>query len=152
MVEERKADLMGKEDGGAVEVAPIRPSPRVLLQGLASGGLLLLFTMLMLVRVEPFASWYYAFAWWTFIGLMDAVVLWRRGDSLFWRDHRGFLFLALLSVPAWLVFEGSTCLFETGITWAQAPVGPSDGWDTPYAFPRCFLLSSRQWSSSGQRE
>jgi len=122
MVEERKADLMGKEDGGAVEVAPIRPSPRVLLQGLASGGLLLLFTMLMLVRVEPFASWYYAFAWWTFIGLMDAVVLWRRGDSLFWRDHRGFLFLALLSVPAWLVFEGFNLFIRN---WYYVGASPS---------------------------
>lgn len=59
----------------------------------------------MLLRLEPFATWYYATAWWPFIFILDALVLWKKGDSLLWRNPKEFFFLAALSVPVWLFFE-----------------------------------------------
>ena len=59
----------------------------------------------MLARVEPFWSWHTPIAWTGYILFVDALVLERRGHSWL-HDARGeFLFLAIASVPLWLVFE-----------------------------------------------
>lgn len=96
-------DLTIEEPQGQVAVHRIKAKARI--QGVLSLALLVFSTMMMVLRAEPFASWYYALAWWPFIALMDAIVLWRKSDSLFWRNPRGFVLLAALSVPSWLVFE-----------------------------------------------
>lgn len=62
-------------------------------------------TVGMLLRVEPFATLYYALAWWPFIFVLDALTLGLRGNSLFTRNPREFLILSATSVPLWLVFE-----------------------------------------------
>ena len=81
--------------------AHIRPG----VQGGVSIGLLIVFTAGMCRRIEPFASWYYAFAWWPFIFLTDALVRRLQGRSLLTRNPREFLFLAVVSIPLWLTFE-----------------------------------------------
>jgi hypothetical protein len=58
-----------------------------------------------LARVEPFWSWHTPLAWTGYILFVDALVLRRRGASWL-HDSRGeFIFLALASIPLWLVFE-----------------------------------------------
>lgn len=59
----------------------------------------------MLARVEPFWSWHTPIAWTGYILLVDALVLRRRGHSWLHDARAEFLFLAILSVPLWLVFE-----------------------------------------------
>ena len=81
--------------------AHIRPG----VQGGVSAGLLVAFTAGMWWRIEPFASWYYAFAWWPFIFLTDALVRRLQGCSLLTRNPYEFLFLAAVSIPLWLTFE-----------------------------------------------
>jgi len=59
----------------------------------------------MLSHVEPFWSWHTPIAWTGYILLVDAVVLKRRARSWL-HDARGeFAFVALVSIPLWLVFE-----------------------------------------------
>jgi hypothetical protein len=83
-----------------------RPSRTILrIQGIGALLLLLLFSAGMLLRLDPFATWYYPLAWWPFILAMDALVCALQGHSMLWRDPRGFLVLSLMSVPVWLLFE-----------------------------------------------
>jgi hypothetical protein len=58
-----------------------------------------------LVGVEPFASWNTPIAWTGFILFADGIV-WRvRGSSWIRSSPREFAFLAVVSIPLWLVFE-----------------------------------------------
>jgi hypothetical protein len=59
----------------------------------------------MLARVEPFYSWHTPIAWTGYILLVDGLV-WRRRGSSWLSDARAeFAFLALMSIPLWVVFE-----------------------------------------------
>ncbi len=99
-------------------------SQRARLQVLIAMGVLGICSGGMLLRLEPFTTWYYAMAWWPFIFIMDGVVLWKKGDSLFWRNPKEFFLLALLSVPVWLFFEIYNLLLQN---WYY--VGSSRSWE-----------------------
>lgn len=62
-------------------------------------------TCQMLRRVEPFCTWYYSFAWWSYILFVQAFLYRRWGRSLLFDDPLGFLRLLPVSVTIWLVFE-----------------------------------------------
>src|SRR5207247_2776635 len=55
--------------------------------------------------IEPFASWNTPIAWTGFILFADGVVWRARGTSWLRSSPREFAFLALVSIPLWLVFE-----------------------------------------------
>jgi hypothetical protein len=58
-----------------------------------------------LAGIEPFASWNTPIAWTGFILFADGIV-WRvRGSSWIRSSPREFAFLAVVSIPLWLVFE-----------------------------------------------
>lgn len=59
----------------------------------------------MLTREEPFFSWYYCFAWWSYILFMESLLHLRGGFSPLLKDTRAFLKQLPLSVTIWLVFE-----------------------------------------------
>src|SRR5512140_573185 len=59
----------------------------------------------MLGHVEPFWSWHTPIAWTGYILLIDAWVFRRRGNSWLMNARGEFAFLAVVSVPLWLVFE-----------------------------------------------
>ena len=58
-----------------------------------------------LAGIEPFASWNTPIAWTGFIIFADAWVWGARGRSWIRSAPREFAFLALASIPLWLVFE-----------------------------------------------
>ena len=58
-----------------------------------------------LAGIEPFASWNTPIAWTGFILFADSFVYRARGRSWMRSRPREFVFLALVSVPLWLVFE-----------------------------------------------
>ena len=58
----------------------------------------------MLAGREPFATWYYSFAWWSYIVLADAWLLRRGKTSLVLRNPRTPRLLAL-SIAIWATFE-----------------------------------------------
>ncbi|HEY7285072.1 MAG TPA: hypothetical protein VH497_06510 [Vicinamibacterales bacterium] len=59
----------------------------------------------MLARIEPFWSWHTPIAWTGYILFIDALVWQRRGDSLLRGAHAEAFFLALVSIPLWVIFE-----------------------------------------------
>jgi hypothetical protein len=66
----------------------------------------------MLAHIQPFWSWHTPIAWTGYILFVDGYIFWRRGSS--WLTaHRGeFFFLAIVSIPLWLVFEGYNLLIH----------------------------------------
>lgn len=66
---------------------------------------MLLSEALMLLQVEPFWSWHTPIAWTGYLLFVDGLVLARRGGSWLTRAPAEFAFLALVSIPLWLVFE-----------------------------------------------
>jgi len=58
-----------------------------------------------LFGIEPFASWNTPIAWTGFILFADGIVWRSRGRSWIRTSPREFAFLALVSIPLWLVFE-----------------------------------------------
>jgi len=59
----------------------------------------------MLARIEPFWSWHTPIAWTGYIYFVDGLI-WRiRGDSPIRNARAEMAFVALVSVPLWIVFE-----------------------------------------------
>ncbi|MDE1810729.1 MAG: hypothetical protein KGH66_01675 [Candidatus Micrarchaeota archaeon] len=56
--------------------------------------------------VQPFARWYIPIIWGGYILLVDSMVRSISGRSLLTTYFREFVFMAVLSVPFWLIFEG----------------------------------------------
>jgi len=50
-------------------------------------------------------TWFYLFAWWPFILILDSVNYRWSGDSLFLPPRIEFVFMTLISVSVWLIFE-----------------------------------------------
>jgi len=70
------------------------------------GFLLLAFAeIFMLQRVEPFASWFYPLAWWSYIFIVDGIIFRIQGNSLILSRRREFLVMVPWSVTFWLFFE-----------------------------------------------
>ena len=59
----------------------------------------------MFAKIEPFWSWHTPIAWTGFIHFTDAWIWKRRGESPLRNDRAEMVFLALASVPLWMVFE-----------------------------------------------
>jgi hypothetical protein len=113
-----------------------------------------------LARLEPFYSWNTPIAWTGFILFADSVVWRARGRSWIRSSPVEFIFLALLSIPLWLVFEfynlsidnwnytglpENFWLRQFGYAWSFATIWPAifeaadliDVWRNPaaHAFP-----------------
>jgi len=59
----------------------------------------------MLARVEPFWSWHTPIAWTGYIVFADGWIWFIRGDSPIRNDRAEMVFIALVSVPLWILFE-----------------------------------------------
>lgn len=59
----------------------------------------------MLAGLQPFVQWHTPIAWTGYILLVDALVWKRRGNSWLRNSPAEFLFLAVASVPLWVIFE-----------------------------------------------
>lgn len=65
-----------------------------------------------LAQIEPFWSWNTPIAWTGFILFADGVVWRARGRSWLRSNPREFAFLAVVSIPLWVVFEGYNQLID----------------------------------------
>ena len=101
---------------------------------------LLLSEAAMLAKVEPFWTWHTPIAWTGYILFVDGLLYQRRGSSWLTTDKRELVFLAVASVPLWLVFEGYNLLVRNwhyinlpenpvvryaGFAWAFATISPA---------------------------
>jgi hypothetical protein len=55
---------------------------------------------------EPFVTYFYSFAWWSYILTADALVYWLRGESLIVNRTGTFFLMIPLSIFIWCIFEG----------------------------------------------
>ena len=79
---------------------------RILRGNLYAGIFMLLFATLLLMFNNPFMkTWYYIFAWWSFILILDSVNFRSNGISPLSESLSKFLFMAFISVCTWLIFE-----------------------------------------------
>jgi hypothetical protein len=97
-------------------------------------GVLLLDQALLPWQLEPWARWFTPVMWTAYILLADAWVLRRDGHSLL-RDRPGeALFMATVSIPLWLVFEGYNVRLRN---WAYFGV-PETPWVAALAYAWAF--------------
>ena len=61
--------------------------------------------LLMLRGIEPISTYFYGFAWWTYIVFLSGVNHLRGKNSLLLDNPREFLWIFLFSTPVWLFFE-----------------------------------------------
>ncbi len=59
----------------------------------------------MIRHQEPFHTWFYSFAWWSYILFLQAFLYHQSGSSPLFDSPGGFLILLPLSVTIWLIFE-----------------------------------------------
>jgi hypothetical protein len=59
----------------------------------------------MLAHREPFWSWHTPLAWTGYLFFIDGLIWVRRGESPIRNDRAEMVFLALVSVPLWIIFE-----------------------------------------------
>jgi hypothetical protein len=67
--------------------------------------LLVLSGYCLLRKIEPFTTWFYCFAWWSYILIADHLLLKLRGSSLLCGRRREFWGMLPISVFVWLLFE-----------------------------------------------
>lgn len=102
-------------------------------------GVLVVSEGAMLAHVEPFWTWHTPFAWTGYVLLLDGIVYKLRGSSWITTNRREFVFLAIVSIPLWVVFEGYNLLIDNwyyinlpenlivryfGYAWAFATISP----------------------------
>lgn len=66
----------------------------------------------MFLQIEPFWTWHTPIAWTGYILFVDGLVWSRRGSSWLTAAPAEFAFLALMSVPLWLIFEAYNLLIR----------------------------------------
>lgn len=81
-------------------------------------------------QIEPLARWFTPIMWTAYILAADAIVLRRRGTSLIHDRPREALFMALVSIPLWLVFEAYNLRL---MNWAYLGV-PENPWLAALAY------------------
>jgi hypothetical protein len=59
----------------------------------------------MMQKKEPFYTWFYAFAWWSYILFVESLLFARGYRSLLFAEPTRYLLLLPLSVTIWLIFE-----------------------------------------------
>jgi Domain of unknown function (DUF4332) len=58
-------------------------------------------------KIDPFYSWFYCFAWWSYIFIIDAVIYRSKGNSLIVNRTKEFLLMIPWSIFLWLIFEAA---------------------------------------------
>jgi hypothetical protein len=82
------------------------------IHGIIGIALLLLSEFFLFKKVDPFYSWFYCFAWWSYILIIDAIIFRLKGNSLILSRTKEFLLMIPWSVFIWLIFEAANLSLE----------------------------------------
>jgi hypothetical protein len=74
--------------------------------------LLLLSEIFLFKKVDPFYSWFYCFAWWSYILIIDAIIYRLKGNSLILNRTKEFFLMIPWSFFIWLIFEAANLSLE----------------------------------------
>ena len=72
-------------------------------------------------KIEPVYTWFYCFAWWSYILMADSVLFRLQGRSLLTTRRREFWGMLPLSVFIWLLFEAYNFVIHN---WAYTDIPP----------------------------
>ena len=77
-------------------------------------GIVLLLTSVffLLKKINPFYSWFYCFAWWSYILIIDGIIYRIKGNSLIANRTKEFFLMIPWSIFIWLIFEGANLFLE----------------------------------------
>jgi len=82
------------------------------IHGILGFLVLILSELLHFKKVEPFYSWFYCFAWWSYILFIDAIIYRLKSNSLLINRRKEFFLLIPWSVFIWLIFEAANLSLE----------------------------------------
>jgi hypothetical protein len=82
------------------------------LHGIFGIFLLIFSEILHFKKIDPFYSWFYCFAWWSYILIIDAIIYRLKGNSLILSRTKELLLMVPWSVFIWLVFEAANLSLE----------------------------------------
>ncbi len=68
-------------------------------------ALVLLVQLNFFLSVQPFAEWYIPIVWYGYILFVDSLIYKIKSDSLISRHKKEFVFMLLISIPFWSLFE-----------------------------------------------
>src|SRR5512136_379588 len=77
------------------------------IHGIIGITLLLISEIFVFEKIDPFYSWFYCFAWWSYILTIDAIIFRLKGNSLILNRTKEFFLLIPWSVFIWLIFEAA---------------------------------------------
>ena len=80
--------------------------------GIIGIALLFLSEIFLFKKVDPFYSWFYCFAWWSYILIIDAVIYRLKGNSLIVTRTKEFFLMIPWSLFIWLIFEAANLCLE----------------------------------------
>jgi hypothetical protein len=89
--------------------------------------LLLVSQFLLFKKVDPFHSWFYCFAWWSYIFAVDGAVYRLKGSSLIASRTREFLLMVPWSIAIWLIFEAGNLVLKNWY-YADLPHSTVERW------------------------
>jgi len=80
--------------------------------GIIGIALLFLSEIFLFKKIGPFYSWFYCFAWWSYILIIDAVIYRLKGNSLILSRTKEFFLMIPWSLFIWLIFEAANLSLE----------------------------------------
>jgi len=92
------------------------------LHGIFGVILLILSETLHFKKIDLFYSWFYCFAWWSYILIVDATIYRLKGNSLILNRTKEFFLMIPWSVFIWLIFEAANRSLEN---WYYINLPPS---------------------------
>jgi hypothetical protein len=105
-------------------------------------GIMVVSEGLLLLRVDPVATWFTPIVWTGYLLFADALALQLRGESLIHDSPREFLMMLWLSLGLWLIFEGYNLRlmnwYYTGVPRQPALRNLAYGWSFATIFPAIF--------------
>jgi hypothetical protein len=84
--------------------------------------ILLISHVLLFMNVEPVASWFYYWAWWSYILIVDSLIYTIKKNSLIMNRKGEFFLMLFWSIVIWTFFEAANLIMQN---WYYSNVVPS---------------------------
>ena len=92
------------------------------IHGILGLVILLISHVLLLVEIELIASWFYYWAWWSYILIIDSLIYTIKKNSLIMNRKGEFFLILLWSIVIWTFFEAVNLILQN---WYYSTVVPS---------------------------
>ena len=101
---------------------PDIPAGQKNIHGIAGLAILFIAQILLFMNIEPVATWFYYFAWWPYIFIVDSIIYKIKQNSLIMNRRKEFLLMLFWSVVIWTFFEAINLIMKN---WYYINVVPS---------------------------